>query len=98
MLMDQGQGLPVSSNFLFIPITQERLSKDDGGDARFIDLNTFDSIRRYRAFNESVFAESFKTLWGLPGKQYLLASRFPKVCQIPGSGCRNRFTLPGKKA
>ena len=44
LLMDQGQGLPVSPDFLFIPIAQQRLAENDGGDAGLIDDNTLDAV------------------------------------------------------
>ena len=76
--MDQRQGLPVSSDLLFITIAQQWLSKDDGGDAGFIDFYALDPVGRYCALNEGVFPKRLEALRGLSGKQFLLASRLPR--------------------
>jgi hypothetical protein len=94
--MNPCQGLPVSPDFLFITIPQERLTKDDSGDSRLINFHALDPVGRYGAFNKRVLPKNLETLWRLAGEQFLLSSCLTEVSEIPGCRSRHGFELPGK--
>jgi hypothetical protein len=89
--MNQLECVAVASHLLLVAVAQMRLAKDYGADAGLVYLDTFDSIRRNRAFDQGVFFELLQLLRRLFGEEFLASKRMTEVGQIPGSGCGNCF-------
>ena len=68
---------------------EQGFAENDGAHALLVDLDSFDAIRRNRAFDQGMLSQSLELLRRLLGEQLLLAQRLRHVGQVPGSRGRN---------
>ncbi len=89
--MNPFQGISIPANFLFISVAQLLVAEHNGSNARLIGNNSLNPVRRNRAFNQSVFSQSFECLRRLVCKKLLFSSRLSQICQVPRGVRRNRL-------
>ena len=68
---------------MLVSIVKKRLTEDNRFDARLIDRYSFNTIGRNCTLDERVFAQDFEPLGCLLREEFLLATGFAKISQVP---------------
>ena len=92
ILSNPAQGVLVTPHLFLVAIPEQRSGRYKHiAHPRRLDGNTFDAVRRDRAFEPRMLAQGLGAVRRLPRAELPLASEFAQISEIPGcrNGCRS---------